>query len=202
MTDTKDTDNTGRRPLTLKRADTGTVKQSFSHGRSKQVAVEVKKKKVVLAPGAAPKVARPAAAAPVRAGWSRHSRMLTPRCDHTLCVLNGTLYVVGEGPRPRKPLRDAFGDPAPPRANVECWDAEQRAWRAFMQQLETLARAFAQDAHGIDYHVHANQPRQPGRRLDVPAEVRCHLAQAGPGSMAWLARGDDHVMALRQQGIG
>ncbi|MFZ4629988.1 MAG: translation initiation factor IF-2 associated domain-containing protein, partial [Blastocatellia bacterium] len=47
MTDTKDTDNTGRRPLTLKRADTGTVKQSFSHGRSKQVSVEVKKKKVV-----------------------------------------------------------------------------------------------------------------------------------------------------------
>ena len=64
MTDTKDTDNTGRRPLTLKRADTGTVKQSFSHGRSKQVSVEVKKKKVVVAPGAAPKVARPAAAAP------------------------------------------------------------------------------------------------------------------------------------------
>ena len=62
MTDTKDTDNTGRRPLTLKRADTGTVKQSFSHGRSKQVSVEVKKKKVVVTPGAAPKVARPAAA--------------------------------------------------------------------------------------------------------------------------------------------
>ena len=62
MTDTKDTDNTGRRPLTLKRADTGTVKQSFSHGRSKQVSVEVKKKKVVVTPGAAPKVVRPAAA--------------------------------------------------------------------------------------------------------------------------------------------
>ena len=70
MTDTKDTDNTGRRPLTLKRADTGTVKQSFSHGRSKQVSVEVKKKKVVVAPGAAPKVARPAAAAATPAAES------------------------------------------------------------------------------------------------------------------------------------
>src|SRR5262247_4541745 len=59
MSDTKDTDNTGRRPLTLKRSDTGTVKQSFSHGRSKQVAVEVKKKKVVVTPGAQPKVVRP-----------------------------------------------------------------------------------------------------------------------------------------------
>ncbi|MEZ6029134.1 MAG: translation initiation factor IF-2 [Hyphomonadaceae bacterium] len=59
MSDTKDTDNTGRRPLTLKRSDTGTVKQSFSHGRSKQVAVEVKKKRVVVTPGANPKVVRP-----------------------------------------------------------------------------------------------------------------------------------------------
>ena len=68
MSDTNNPDNTGRRPLTIKpRSDTGTVKQSFSHGRSKQVSVEVKKKKVVLAPGATPKVARPAAAAPVAA---------------------------------------------------------------------------------------------------------------------------------------
>ncbi len=59
MSDTKDTDNTGRRPLTLKRSDTGTVKQSFSHGRSKQVVVETKKKRVVVTPGAQPKVVRP-----------------------------------------------------------------------------------------------------------------------------------------------
>ena len=60
MSDTKDTDNTGRRPLSIKRSDTGTVKQSFSHGRSKQVVVETKKKRVVVAPGAQPKVVRPA----------------------------------------------------------------------------------------------------------------------------------------------
>ena len=60
MSDTKDTDNTGRRPLTLKRADSGTVKQSFSHGRSKQVVVETKKKRVVVVtPGDKPKVVRP-----------------------------------------------------------------------------------------------------------------------------------------------
>jgi translation initiation factor IF-2 len=59
MSDTKDTDNTGRRPLTLKRSDTGTVKQSFSHGRSKQVVVETKKKRVVVTPGDKPKVIKP-----------------------------------------------------------------------------------------------------------------------------------------------
>jgi translation initiation factor IF-2 len=35
------------------------VKQSFSHGRSKQVVVETKKKRVVVTPGAQPKVVRP-----------------------------------------------------------------------------------------------------------------------------------------------
>ncbi len=48
MSDTKDTG--GRRPATT-RGNTGTVKQSFSHGRSKQVVVEKKKKRVVSGQG-------------------------------------------------------------------------------------------------------------------------------------------------------
>lgn len=49
-----DKNDTGKKPLTLKKpgklelkktVDAGTVKQSFSHGRSKMVAVEVKKKR-------------------------------------------------------------------------------------------------------------------------------------------------------------
>jgi len=52
MSDTKDTGNTGgRKPLTVSRGG-GTVKQTFSHGRSKQVVVETKKRRAV-APGAA-----------------------------------------------------------------------------------------------------------------------------------------------------
>ncbi len=34
-----------RRPLTLRRTETGAVKQSFSHGRSKTVVVETKKRR-------------------------------------------------------------------------------------------------------------------------------------------------------------
>jgi len=60
LSDTNNTDNSGRRPLTLKRSDSGTVKQSFSHGRSKQVVVETKKKRVVVTPGEKPKVVKPA----------------------------------------------------------------------------------------------------------------------------------------------
>jgi translation initiation factor IF-2 len=81
MSDTNNTDNSGRRPLTIKRADSGTVKQSFSHGRSKQVVVETKKKRVVVAPGAQPpKVARPepAAAAPEAAAKAPEKKRPAP----------------------------------------------------------------------------------------------------------------------------
>src|SRR5260370_42413117 len=47
-----------RRPI-----ETGQVRQSFSHGRSKQVTVEVRKKRVI-APGAAPETGRIEPAAP------------------------------------------------------------------------------------------------------------------------------------------
>jgi translation initiation factor IF-2 len=59
MNDTNDTTRQarpqGRQPLSLKKTETSTVKQSFSHGRSKAVVVE--KKRTRLAPGEMPKVA-------------------------------------------------------------------------------------------------------------------------------------------------
>lgn len=81
MSDAKDDTNdgrksgepTGRAPLTLKpritgSVSTGTVRQSFSHGRSKTVVVETKRRRSDT-PGAAPVVAekRPAPAAPAPA---------------------------------------------------------------------------------------------------------------------------------------
>jgi translation initiation factor IF-2 len=50
MSDTKDKGTSGRKPLSVSRGGgSGTVKQSFSHGRSKQVVVETKKKRPVSA---------------------------------------------------------------------------------------------------------------------------------------------------------
>jgi len=55
---------TGRKPLTLSRtASAGTVRQSFSHGRTKQVAVEVREKRTLNRPGVAP-AAQPGAPGP------------------------------------------------------------------------------------------------------------------------------------------
>ncbi|WP_291200287.1 translation initiation factor IF-2 [Hyphomonas sp.] len=52
MSDSNDQDNSGgRKPLTVVRKTSGTVKQSFSHGRSKQVVVETKKRRPVTAGG-------------------------------------------------------------------------------------------------------------------------------------------------------
>src|SRR5688572_16023459 len=57
MSETKDTNDktlsvAPRKPLSLKRTvESGHVKQSFSHGRSKSVVVEKKKKRTIAAPG-------------------------------------------------------------------------------------------------------------------------------------------------------
>ncbi|MBL8544429.1 MAG: translation initiation factor IF-2 [Hyphomonadaceae bacterium] len=60
----------GRKPLTLTRTTaTGTVRQSFSHGRTKQVAVEVREKRAINRPGAggaAPAAAGPGVPPPLR----------------------------------------------------------------------------------------------------------------------------------------
>ena len=68
MTDQSDKPKLGTRPpLGLKRTvETGKVKQSFSHGRSNTVVVEVKKRRILGKPGEAPPPAetKPEAAAP------------------------------------------------------------------------------------------------------------------------------------------
>ena len=106
MSDGNDNENqTGRKPLTLSRnVGAGTVRQSFSHGRTNQVVVEVKKKRTIGpgeapaagAPGSVPKPAftppsRPAApvaaapaAKPAAPAQSDESRQAPARTTKTL----------------------------------------------------------------------------------------------------------------------
>src|SRR3954466_6467251 len=62
MSDQTDKPKLGTRPpLGLKRTvETGKVKQSFSHGRSNTVVVEVKKRRILGRPGEAPPAEAPA----------------------------------------------------------------------------------------------------------------------------------------------
>ena len=76
MSDDVETEtNKPRRPLTLRRTETGAVKQSFSHGRSKTVVVETKKRRVLGAKGAD---------APVEAVWGGGTAASSPGCT-ALC---------------------------------------------------------------------------------------------------------------------
>src|SRR5215472_17126362 len=71
MADTKTPDGKtlsvgGKSTLSLKpRTETGVVRQSFSHGRSKQVVVEVKRSRTTAKDGKPEVAAAPAAAAPI-----------------------------------------------------------------------------------------------------------------------------------------
>src|SRR3989337_1595304 len=71
MSDSTEKPKLGTRPpLGIKRTvETGKVKQSFSHGRSNTVVVEVKKRRILGKPGEAPPAAepKPEAAAPAPA---------------------------------------------------------------------------------------------------------------------------------------
>ncbi len=65
MSDTDNGDNkTGGKTLTLKGGETGRVRQSFSHGRSKSVVVEKKRKRVFTPRDGAIPAAKPAAETP------------------------------------------------------------------------------------------------------------------------------------------
>jgi len=60
---TEQKDQGGRKPLTLTRTTSGgTVRQSFSHGRTKQVAVVVREKRTIKSQGSGPAAAAPAPA--------------------------------------------------------------------------------------------------------------------------------------------
>ena len=65
MSDSEDTPARTRKPLGLKRSvDAGEVKQTFSHGRTNKVAVEVKRRRKLTKPGEAAAPAAEGEAAP------------------------------------------------------------------------------------------------------------------------------------------
>jgi translation initiation factor IF-2 len=79
----------GRRPLSLRRTETGAVKQSFSHGRSKTVVVETKKSRVIgvkkeEAAPAPPPVLEKASAAPAERKSAEPPKAAQPNVLRTL----------------------------------------------------------------------------------------------------------------------
>ena len=74
MSETDNKTTLGRKPLGLKRSvEAGEVKQTFSHGRTNKVVVEVKRRKLIGKPGAE------GAAASAAAGLPDHPADARPR---------------------------------------------------------------------------------------------------------------------------
>ncbi|PKB13338.1 translation initiation factor 2 (bIF-2) [Novosphingobium kunmingense] len=80
MSDTDNKSTLGRKPLGLKRSvEAGEVKQTFSHGRTNKVVVEVKRRKLIGKPGAAEVAAPPPPPAPAPAPVVAAPRPAAPR---------------------------------------------------------------------------------------------------------------------------
>jgi len=134
MTDNKDksggTSTGGRKPLSLK-AKGGTVRQNFSHGRSKSVVVETKKRRIIGGPGK-PAPSKEAAAAKAK-----------PNVDEAAIAarklgLSKTEYLK------RQKAVGAAQAQAADRAAAQKAEAEERQRRA-AEERETLARKKADD---------------------------------------------------------
>ena len=110
MSETKDTDDakpaSSGRTLGLRRTttETGRVRQNFSHGRSKSVVVETKRKRIIGAPGktgeAAPVAEQPKPAAPVVAPV-RSEPTPAPVADDSRSMVLRTLTEDEKGARER-----------------------------------------------------------------------------------------------------
>jgi translation initiation factor IF-2 len=154
MTETKEQDRNprislprpaGRLELT-KTVDSGMVRQSFSHGRSKSVAVEVKRKRQLKSPGGAPRAAGegPAVVGPAaRAGEALQTPAGALRRDDRAATRRGVVL---------KPLTDEEKS-ARVRALADAKRAEDEARRrseANAQRLaDEAARRQAEEAAAI-----------------------------------------------------
>jgi translation initiation factor IF-2 len=192
MSDGNDNENqTGRKPLTLSRnVGAGTVRQSFSHGRTNQVVVEVKKKRtigpgdtpVAGAPGAVPKpafappvrpVAAPVAPAskPAASGPADESRQAPARTTKTLGLSDSEM-------KARMAALDRAREQEQGRRQQQMAEAELRqrredADRRRADEERQIAEAEAQRKRHQDEEQNATEARRASAQAtaDAPAGI-------------------------------
>jgi translation initiation factor IF-2 len=147
----------GRLELT-KTVDSGMVRQSFSHGRSKSVAVEVKRKRQLKSPGAL--AGRPGGEAPdlARAGEALRARTEAPaeaplRRDERAAARRGVVL---------KPLTEEEKS-----ARVRALSDAKRAEEEARRRSEANAQRLAEDAarrHAEEEAAHKRQAEEEARK--------------------------------------
>ena len=155
----------GRKPLTLNRSvDAGMVKQSFSHGRTKAVQVEVKKKREGVAPGAAspgPSGPRPTF---VPTGQPRPAAPAAPAASNPRPAPGQGGAPSGERQRPMGTLGLSEREVAARQAALERARQQEEARRE-RERLEAEARTRREEAERRRYE-------DERRRLEEEAERR------------------------------
>lgn len=196
MADTKTPDgktlSVGKSTLSLKpRTETGVVRQSFSHGRSKQVVVEVKKRRVggeAKEPAAAPAAApAPAPAAPAAkrgaapAGASAKPAAATPAPKPSGVVLR--TLTDEERDRRAHALGDARLREAEERKIAE-EEAKIRAQRDAIEKVERDA-AEARKREEDDRRKHDDETK---RKADEVAKKRFGEGETAPAAATTAVR--------------
>jgi translation initiation factor IF-2 len=199
-----------RPPLGLKRTvETGKVKQSFSHGRSNTVVVEVKKRRILGRPGEAPPVEAPKPVAeapkpaPKPAAPAPAARKPSPQDDITSRkelqtkllreAEEARLASLEEARRREERVRSAQSEDERRRAEENRKAEEQAAEEARLRAEEEARRAAegpaqTETAPAVEAEDEDRAVRRPGGH--APAPKRPEPARPSRG------RGDDH----RQRG--
>ncbi len=168
----------GRAPLTLKpragAVSAGTVKQSFSHGRSKTVVVETKRRRVDGAPsGPAP--------APVQAERRpapEAARPQEPRPPRPQQPLQTNLNLSAEEMRARQRVVEAA------RAEQERQVAERKAFDDTRRAEEEATRRAAAEARAAEAALQASMAPPPAADAVAPIPVKAEAPAPAPAPVA------------------
>jgi translation initiation factor IF-2 len=202
MTDQSDKPKLGTRPpLGLKRTvETGKVKQSFSHGRSNTVVVEVKKRRILGKPGEAPApepkveaaapspAARPAAPAPKPAAPKRPVDDITARKEMQERLLReaeeARMTALEDARRREDRSKQAQSEDEKRRAEENRKAEEEAVQKAAEEAAEAERRAAEEAAAPAAAPVAADE--EEGRDFRRPASAPGHAPKparpAHPGA--------------------
>jgi translation initiation factor IF-2 len=169
MSDTKETDTNksgGRKPLTTRSSSSGTVRQSFSHGRTKSVVVEKKKKRVVTQGGktAAPSGKSDAAAkGPRPASGGAPSKLA--EAAKKLGITEAELRARQEVLRKRREMEQAREADAKKKeaARERLKEEQERQLRETREREEAEARRKAEEEAQRKVEEEARQSAQAGK---------------------------------------
>ncbi|MEY4248516.1 MAG: hypothetical protein RJA87_149 [Pseudomonadota bacterium] len=171
----------GRAPLTLKpragAVSAGTVKQSFSHGRSKTVVVETKRRRVDGAPGGP----APAPVQAERRPTPEAARPQEPRPPRPQQPLQTNLNLSPEEMRARQRVVEAA------RAEQERQVAERKALEDARRAEEEAARRAAAEARAAEAALQAKMAPSPAAEAAAPAPVKTEAPAPVPAPVAVAA---------------